>query len=465
MLFALNLLGLGGGVTSTRVGAIGSVIASATLLPLIGLVVAPEVVIDRLFYGAALLADGLVIFLIARSRIRSKARLKAERERYRAVVEQSNDAIYLLEPDTLAFLDANPAYCRLVGYDLDALRARTLFDIALDTPETLDAAARRTRQQGGYVNGDRRHRRLDGSVVDLYVSASRIQFDDRAAICVVARDVSEQQRYQEELLRAKEHAEAMLRLKSTFLSNMSHELRTPLTAILGYAELLAEEVDGDARQYVHVIHDGAQRLYATLNAVLDLAQLEGGALDFESTLFDGGAVLRAVAAHFQSQAALKNLTVHLECPEDPVPVYADRAALRRVLEHLLSNAVKFTERGAIRASLARTEADDVVFEVEDSGIGVESAFLPHVFDEFKQASWGYARSHEGVGLGLALARRLVEQMGGRIGVTSEPGRGSTFAVTLPGSRPSGGDSVTEEYVLPMLAVNMSAADPDAVENG
>ncbi len=247
-----------------------------------------------------------------------------------------------------------------------------------------------------------------------------------------ALDVTERRAYERGLVEAREKAEELARLKSSFLANMSHEIRTPLAGIIGFAEVLEDELEGAQREAASLVRESGMRLLDTLNSVLDLARLEAEAT--ELTLAPGDAVeeLHAAARLFGPTAARKNITfeVHLAVPDAPLPANLDSAALHRVLTNLISNALKFTHEGGITLEGAR-EGGEIVLRVRDTGSGMSAAFLPHVFDEFRQESSGLTRAHQGSGLGLAITKRLVGLMHGTISVESTVGVGTTFTVRLP----------------------------------
>ncbi|MFW5973237.1 MAG: ATP-binding protein, partial [Bacteroidota bacterium] len=245
------------------------------------------------------------------------------------------------------------------------------------------------------------------------------------------QDITAQKKLEIELFEQKETAEEMTRLKDAFLANMSHEIRTPLTSILGAADLLRTEVSGETQQLVDFIQKGGERLMETLSSVLDLAQLEGRALRFNVETVDVVREAERVVMAFQPRATEKGLDLRFSA-EDQADLQAelDRAALGRVLTNLLSNALKFTEVGHVSLRLER-RGNELAIQVQDTGVGISSEFLPHIFDEFRQESTGLDRGFEGTGLGLTITRRLVELMGGRISVRSERGVGTTVTVRLP----------------------------------
>ncbi|GEM_PF-3443879 len=243
-------------------------------------------------------------------------------------------------------------------------------------------------------------------------------------------DITERKHYEAALLEAKQRAEELSRLKSSFLACMSHEIRTPLSAITGVADLLVDEVGPAQQELVKLIQAGASRLLETLTSVLDLTRLEGGSLQMRPEPFDLVEQVRTTAPLFREQALQKRLTLTLALPEEPIEVEQDRAAVNRVLMNLISNAVRFTKEGGVVVGV-EAEGSAVAIRVTDTGIGISEVFLPHLFEEFRQESSGLARTHEGSGLGLSITKRLVELMGGEISVESERGKGSAFTVRLP----------------------------------
>jgi PAS domain S-box-containing protein len=243
-------------------------------------------------------------------------------------------------------------------------------------------------------------------------------------------DIHDQKVAQDELRRAKDEAEKMNRLKSSFLTNMSHEIRTPLTSIIGFSEMLSESLPGDMSAMARMIQSGGERLMETLNSVLDLAQIESGAMNLTLLDVEVGEFIRDTVGIYVNRANQNGLSLTLKVPSHPVYAAIDRGAFGRIISNLVSNAIKFTARGGVEVSLDSFE-DAVLLTVNDTGEGISEEFLSHIFDEFKQESTGLSRNHEGSGLGLTITKRLVELMGGSISVKSEKHKGSSFQVRLP----------------------------------
>lgn len=244
----------------------------------------------------------------------------------------------------------------------------------------------------------------------------------------------ERERYNEELIAERDRAEEMARLKTAFLTNMTHEIRTPLSGIIGFAQVLEEELEDERREFATHIQSAGKRLMSTINSVLDLSRLQAdkAALTMES--LDASRVVMDTLRVLRPLAAKKELEFRVEVP-DSLRATLDEKGLETVVNNLVGNAIKFTETGFVSITL-EPDSEDLRFTVEDSGIGISEDFVPMLFDEFRQEYMGADRPAEGSGLGLAITSRMVEKMNGRIEVTSKPGEGTTFAVVFEGAMAS-----------------------------
>ncbi len=249
-------------------------------------------------------------------------------------------------------------------------------------------------------------------------------------LSVYFRDITERRDYQNKLIQAKEQAEELARMKSSFVANISHEIRTPLTGILGFASVLAKEVTGEHQEFATLIEQNGHRLMATLNSVLDLARLDSGQAESRQEVVGVVQEVEDVIRLFTPVAHERGLYLKLEHRAESAEILCDRLYLRQVMNNLIGNAVKFTDEGGVVVKVA-TDGAAVTIAVTDTGVGISDAFLPHLYEEFRQESWGLDRSHQGSGLGLAITRRLVAAMGGDIKVASKKGAGTTFIVRLP----------------------------------
>ncbi len=242
----------------------------------------------------------------------------------------------------------------------------------------------------------------------------------------------------EEQVRQVERLKEAERMKGSFLNAASHELRTPLTSIKGYTEFLEDDLVGtlneSQRGFVQEIAAGADRLRRIVDDILDFARLEAGSFRLHPQEADLRAVVLGVLSSLEPQFKMGRVRLHRALPNTPVPLYCDPHRTGQVVLNLVSNAIKFTPPGGKIRVAVRPFRSAVLVEVSDSGIGIEGKHLPRLFDRFYQADSSLTRERGGAGLGLAIAKGLVEAHGGEIGVESQLGRGSKFWFTLPRSQ-------------------------------
>jgi PAS domain S-box-containing protein len=383
----------------------------------------------------------------------AEERLRRSEAHFRSLIENSSDAITIVEPDgTIRYV--SPSVERTIGRPAESRLGHSLAEL-IDPEEAPAVLAWLAAIAGGEADGasiEYRVRRADGAWRTLEATGSRLP-DDAVVpgIVINSRDVTER-KHAAELQKEKEAAEAANRAKSTFVANMSHELRTPLNAIIGYSEMLQEEAEDLGEEGfvsdLQKINAAGRHLLGLINAVLDFSKIEAGKMDLYLESFSVRALIDDVVAIIQPLVEKNGNVLCVECPDDLGTMHADLTKVRQVIFNLVSNASKFTDHGTIELRVASDEgrgagADDtasplaahdtqfITFAVSDTGIGMTPEQMARLFEEFTQADASTTRKYGGTGLGLAISKRFCQMLGGDIEVASEIGRGSTFTVRLP----------------------------------
>jgi two-component system, sensor histidine kinase and response regulator len=335
-------------------------------------------------------------------------------------------------------VDINEAGARMFGYTKPDIIGRTSMEIGLwRSFEDREAFLSEMGRSGAIVGKELELRHKNGSNVVTLYSAVPNQAYGESCILSVMVDITERKAMEQALRRSKEAAEAANKAKSEFLSTMSHEIRTPMNTILGMVGILTSTaLTPDQTQAVAAIENAGGNLLGLLNDILDLSQIEAGGLIMEEKPCNIVEMAVKAADMMRPDAARKGLELRLETHGDlPTHILCCPDRIRQVLINLLGNALKFTDKGEIVLEVG-SEANPVTgpklrLAVRDTGIGIPPDKQTFIFDRFTQINPSASRKPGGVGLGLAICKKLVERMGGRIRVDSREGQGSTFIVTLP----------------------------------
>jgi PAS domain S-box-containing protein len=370
--------------------------------------------------------------------------LRQAEEKYRAIYENSVEGIFQTTRDG-HFLSANPALARMYGYNSPEEVVAALTDIEHQLyvdPSRRDEFSRLMREQGEVSGFESQIYRKDKSII--WISESARTAKDPAGNLLyyegIVEDVTLRKLAELEREKAREAALESARTKAQFLANMSHEIRTPMNAITGMTGLLADtRLTQEQREYVETIGTSTGTLLSVINDILDFSKIEAGKLSLEVINFDLRETVESSVEMLAERAHKKN--IELACwiePDVSTRLRGDPIRLRQILANLVSNAVKFTEKGEVLVHVTRLEEDarHVVahFEVKDTGIGITPQAMARIFQEFTQADGSTTRKYGGTGLGLTISKQLVTLMQGEIGVESTPGQGSTFWFKVPFER-------------------------------
>ncbi len=372
--------------------------------------------------------------------------LRRSEAQNRAIVEQAVDAI-LTADVTGTILSANRAAEHLLGYTPNALIGQPI-DILMPGGASHGAyLGRYLATLTPHVVGIGREvtaRRRDGVEIPVWLTLSDVNLPGYRVFVAMLRDIASTKETERALVAAKTAIELADRAKTAFLANMSHELRTPLNGVLGFADLLRQRLEGKnadplALGCVEEIRQSGELLLANINDLLEIATIEAGRAELEDTLVDVAELIVSCLRLIAKQAERGRLTVALTPPGDLPALTADPRALKQALLHLLSNAIKFTPQGGVIGVTAGLEesddpAGDLLIEVRDTGCGIDAEQMERVFQPFVQGEAGLTRHHDGIGLGLTIAKSLIEQHGGALAIRSQIGAGTVVTVRLPKAR-------------------------------
>jgi PAS domain S-box-containing protein len=388
----------------------------------------------------------ILIFQLQSAVRRTQTKLDLEHERAEetraflaSLVQSSDDSIIgtTLEGTILSWNDGSE---RLWGYSAEEIIGQHITILFLPEFKT-DFLTRvdRVKRNEPIERYESTRVRKDGTRIDVSVIVSPVK-DARGrllGISAIYSDIREQKLAKQELLRAKEAAEAANHAKSEFLANMSHEIRTPMNGILGMTEAVLEtDLDAEQRDYLTTVKTSGEALLTVINDILDYSKIEAGMLRIDKTEFKVRESVQQTVKVLALSARQKNL--NLLCKIDgsvPEVIGSDALRIRQVLMNLIGNALKFTSQGevvvSVEASTTSSSTCELRFAVRDTGIGISRDKQSVIFAAFQQADGSTTRQYGGTGLGLTISKRLVEMLGGRIWFESEPNRGSTFFFTIP----------------------------------
>ena len=354
------------------------------------------------------------------------------------ILDRSLNEIYIFDTVTLHFVHVNYGAKENIGYTMEELRGMTPLDIK---PEHTHASftkmvAPLLDEINENIEFTTVHRRKDGSEYPVHVHLEVSVLGEQKVFAAIILDITERQKMEKELRDSREKALSANQSKSEFLANMSHEIRTPMTAILGFTDLLLDNVvEPENVEAVRTVKDNGNYLINLINDILDLSKIEAGKIEMEQIDCSAHAIVADVTSLMRVRAIAKGLPLEVRF-DGPIPekIQSDPTRLRQILINLVGNAIKFTETGSVQITtrlLNKTgQQPKLQFDIIDTGIGIADADIAKLFMAFTQADSSTTRQFGGTGLGLTISKRLVEALGGEISVSSTIGKGSTFSITV-----------------------------------
>ena len=358
-----------------------------------------------------------------------------ENEVFRSLIDNVPVSIYA-KRDDLRLMYVNQGWCDLTGYSKQDAIGRTDAEIFGEEGEAFMDADREVMRTGATVEAEETATDPDGRVRHQFARKSAMVASDGSLYLIGSTtNISELKQREKELEEAQRRAVLADRAKSEFLANMSHEIRTPMNGVLGMAELLAKsDLDPKQRTFTDIIVKSGNALLTIINDILDFSKIDAGQLVLDPAPFNLSEAVEDVATLISTRAKEKDLELIVRMQPDLRHLYVgDVGRIRQIITNLLGNAVKFTDAGHMLVDVTGKsdgEQTELRIAVTDTGIGIPEAKLKQVFEKFSQVDASSTRRHEGTGLGLAITSRLVDLMGGEIGVESREGEGSTFWFTL-----------------------------------
>jgi PAS domain S-box-containing protein len=389
----------------------------------------------EVYCGPVHIAGRVMIFCV----VNDVTDKKASEEKIKLLayaLESINECITITDlEDNLTFV--NNAFCEIYGYTREEVNGLKIQSVLNNNdPEIIEKNIIKNTMKGEW-KGELINKKKNGEQFNISLSTSPIQDDKGEIIALlgVASDITERKQAEQELIRTKEKAEEMNKLKSNFLANMSHELRTPMIGMLGFSDILKEELTNPEQKLMaEEIYISGQRLLQTLNLILDLSRIESNKTELKFKEINIKEILTSSIKIFEPVARSKDLYLKIKSDYSNIYCQLDELLFDQIINNLVSNALKFTKAGGVNidVELEQNEFDYfVVIKVSDTGIGISNEFQRLIFEEFRQVSEGFGRNYEGSGLGLTITKKTVELMHGTISVKSELGEGSVFSIRFP----------------------------------
>lgn len=377
--------------------------------------------------------------------------LRESEQKFRAIFQTNPSLMLVTTIEGGRILDVNRSFETTTGYSRREVLGKTLNELNLWPEDGHDRLKHLLLTRGSFQNEEIRIKSRSGNLTTLQLSTEILESGGEKCLISSALDITALRASREELVKAKEAAEAANCAKSEFLANMSHEIRTPMTVFMAAIDHLQRiDRDPEHRRVLDMAEQSAQRLVLLIDDILDLSRIEARRLEIEEIPFAPQTCTETIIEMMQIKAREKNLRLGLEVSSKvPRQMLGDPNRIGQVLTNLIDNALKFTEAGEVHVSIG-VRNENLAFAVSDTGIGIPEEKKDLLFKNFSQLDGSLTRRYGGTGLGLAICKGLVELMGGKIGVQNREGGGSVFSFFLPLKKTETGASVLD--TMPVEAV-------------
>lgn len=376
----------------------------------------------------------LIFSNLSEAGIRKENRTLKERlQKYQVFVEKANDAMFLVD-DEGNILEVNDAAIKIYGYTYEEFGTMKIFDLRRTDDKRFILEQMESAGKEGIVF-EMVHCRKDGTAIPVEVSSQGTFLGGKRVLLSIVRNITERKSVEKEIIEAKNAAEAADTAKSAFLANMSHEIRTPLNGIMGMAQLMKfTELNDEQKNNLNIIIKCSNSLVKIINDILDLSKIEADTMITYNEDFNINKLVDELHSLFANSLKEKNLELMIDIDfKIPVLLNSDASRLKQIIDNIVENAIKFTDKGRILLKIEFKDKvmGDIQLEVSvfDTGIGISEDEICHLFKPFSQVDSSLTRKYGGNGLGLAICKKLVNKNGGEIWVESEKGKGSRFAFT------------------------------------
>ena len=365
----------------------------------------------------------------------SKMNLRVSEEQHRLLFEKNPTPMLICSLETHKILAVNDLVISKYGYTRKEFMGMNITDLhkEIDYKDVILHTQNTLKEDSV---SEWIHVLKDASEIDVELIAKSISYNEKSARLVSINDITEVNRYQDQLIASKQDAEKSKELQGQFLSNMSHEIRTPMNGIMGITRILQKsKLNKEQHHFLNAIIKSSENLMVIINDVLDFSKIEAGKVVIENTKFDLSETLDVVQEILVVKAEEKGIYLTVDMHENvPTFISGDSVRLNQVLINLVGNAIKFTEKGGVSIKVIATESTEerikLRFDIRDTGIGIPSDKIDSIFQSFTQASSSTTRTHGGTGLGLTISKQLIELQNGKLAIESEEGKGSTFSFEL-----------------------------------
>lgn len=386
--------------------------------------------------------------------------LKLSEEKFSKIFQSSPEITCLSSVNTGEYIEVNKAFYTKLGYTPEEVIGKQVYSLIKMEKKIRDKVIAEFKEKGYVQNIETIIYTKQGKPLNVILSASIIQILDKAYNLTIASDITENVKYKQELIKAKEKAEESDRLKSAFLATMNHELRTPLNHVLGFSDLIPDMTDDESiKEFAGLIHKSGSNLLNIIEDIFDLAMVEQSEIKIREDVVFIRDIYTELKKELQEvlSESNKNDNIRLKSKIDSSiairQIITDMPKLTQVMSNIIKNAVKFTHNGEISLSLMLAEDNYLSIKVKDTGIGIPKEKLQLIFDFFRQGDDTHTRKYGGVGIGLAISQRIANAMGGTIKVESELDMGSEFTFSFP-------TTIIEENMINPEKENTSFTLPD-----